>query len=104
MARENILEYCAPRIALGLSHCRVDPRPDLVPVSWDGCDARPASPGRDDAARAGVGGRAAVITVDRGGFRGDGYQRSTSLLCHPGADLPEYFLSDQDRDVDTVRH
>src|ERR1700694_804258 len=96
MAVEYTLEHCDPRIPLWIFPPRVGPRPDLVPVSRNDCDAGPASFRRDDAAHSGVGGRGAALAMDRGRLRGDGHQRGASVLCHPCENLPEYFLSGQD--------
>src|SRR5712692_183322 len=103
MARENAGEYCAPRVALDVLHRGVGPRSDLVPVSWDHRDGGPASSGRDDAARAGVGGGRAAPAVDGGRVRADVRERRTPVLCDPGEDVPEHLFSHQGCDAAIVR-
>src|SRR6267378_4351603 len=81
---------------MGVFHHRVGPRSVLVPISWDGCDAGPASARCDDAAHGCIGGRGATLAMDCGRVRANGHQRYASVLCHSCENLPEYFLSGQD--------
>src|ERR1700730_18943166 len=60
-------EYCAARVALGLSHRRVGPRSDPVRLSRADCDAGPATAGSGVSECPRVGGHQTSPALDYGG-------------------------------------
>ena len=88
----HALERGPPRIALRLSHRRIDSRLGAVPVRRHGGRARPAADGPVVHERSGFQIAQANPAVDDARVRRDGDQRHPAVLRHPGAVVPEHLL------------